>query len=288
MEKRRKLFSGILILFMVLALTLPVHAQDVAAPPGTIEQQQEQEERPTANLSWSFYSKYVWRGYELSKDSLVMFPSITISYKGFAMNMWGDMDTSYKGNAGENSDTKWWETDWILTYSNSWKKFNYTLGWIYYDIDPSTYDRASQELFTTLGFDVLLKPSLSIYREIALPGERWYINLGVSHSFPTIKREIFGYCGEQSLDVGAWISYMSINSSDYDYEAMHDGNIWAAYNIPITSYMTVVPSINYSFPLSNTAQTNIRHNTFNYINRGSGSNTNSSWVYGGVTLKVAF
>jgi hypothetical protein len=288
MEKKRLLFSGILILFMVLALTLPVHAQDVASPPGTIEQQQEQEERPTANLSWSFYSKYVWRGYELSADSLVMFPSITISYKGFAMNMWGDMDTSYKGNGSENSDSKWWETDWILTYSNSWKKFNYTLGWIYYDIDPSTFDRASQEVFTTLGFDVLLKPSLSIYREIALPGERWYINLGVSHSFPTIKREIFGFCGEQSLDVGAWISYMSINSSDYDYEAMHDANIWAAYNIPISSYMTVVPSINYSLPMSNNAQTNIRQSSFNATNRGPGANTNSSWVYGGVTLKVAF
>jgi hypothetical protein len=277
---------------MVLALTLPVLAQDVAAPPGSIEQQQEQEERPTANLSWSFYSKYVWRGFELSKDSLVMFPSITISYKGFAMNMWGDLDTSYKGNAGvdnKDSTNKWWETDWILTYSNSIKKFNYTLGWIYYDTDNGD----NQELFTTLGLDVLLKPSLSVYREIQLPGERWYINLGISHNFPTVKREIFGYCGEQSLDVGGWISYMSINSSIDDYEAMHDGNIWAAYNIPITSYMSIVPSINYSFPLSNTAQSRIRENNFLHHRTGGRpaelpSNTNSSWVYGGVTLKVAF
>jgi hypothetical protein len=277
MKKKKQILSGVLILFMVLALSLPVIAQE-----------QEKEDRPTADLSWQFYSKYVWRGYELSKDSLVMFPSITVSYKGFALNMWGDLDTSYKGNPGEDSTNKWWETDWILTYSNSWKKLNYTLGWIYYDIDPSTYDRASQELFTTLGLDVLLKPTLSVYREIALAGERWYINLGISHSFPTIKREIFGFCGEQSLDVGGWISYMSINSRDYDYEAMHDGNIWAAYNIPITSYLTVVPSINYSFPLSNTAQTNIRQSNFNYINRGPSANTNSSWVYGGVALKLSF
>jgi hypothetical protein len=274
MKKKRLIFSGILILFMVLALTLPVLAQE----------QEKEEDRPTANLSWSFYSKYVWRGYELSKDSLVMFPTITIAYKGFAMNMWGDLDTSYKGNGSKNSKQQWWETDWTLTYSNSWKKLNYTLGYIYYDTDNGD----NQELFTTLGLDVLLLPTLSVYREIQLSGERWYINLGISHNFPTIKREIFGFCGEQSLDVGGWISYMSINSSDYDYEAMHDGNIWAAYNIPITSYMTVVPSINYSFPLSNTSQTNIRRSNFDYINRGPGSNTNSSWVYGGVTLKLAF
>ena len=272
----KKIILTIMLGLMVFSFSTAVLAQE------------DKEERPTCNLSWSLYSKYVWRGYELSKDSLVMFPTITVSYKGFSMNMWGDLDTAYKGNPGEDPTNKWWETDWILTYSNSWKKLNYTFGWIYYDIDPSTYQRASQELFTTVGLDVLLKPTLSVYREIALAGERWYINLGVSHSFPTVKREIFGYCGEQSLDVGGWISYMSINSTNYDYEAMHDANIWAAYNIPINSYVTIVPSINYSCPMSNKAQTNIRQSSFNAITRGPDSNTNSSWVYGGVTLKVAF
>jgi hypothetical protein len=227
----------------------------------------------------------VWRGYELSKDSLVMFPSITVSYKGFSMNMWGDMDTSYKGvPSGADNEPEWWETDWIFTYSNSIKKFNYTFGWIYYDTDAGN----NQELFTTLGLDVLLKPTLSVYREIELPGERWYINLGISHTFPTVKREVFGFCGEQSLDIGAWISYMSINSTNFDYEAMHDGNIWAAYNIPITSYLTVIPSINYSFPLSNTSQTNIRDACFNRAYDRRDGDSSASYVYGGVTLKLAF
>lgn len=252
--------------------------------------QEDKEERPTCNLSWTLYSKYVWRGYELSKDSLVMFPSITVSYKGFSMNMWGDLDTSYKGNAGEESTNKWWETDWILTYSNSFKKLNYTFGWIYYDIDPSTYTRASQELFTTLGLDVLLKPTLSVYREIALGGERWYINLGVSHTFPIVKREILGFCGEQTLDVGGWISYLTAHHNaskgELDYEGMHDGNIWAAYNIPINNFITVSPSINYSFPLSNRSQRELRHASFDYLEHGKDGD--SHFVYGGVTLKVSF
>jgi hypothetical protein len=284
----KKLYTGILVLLMVLTLTLPVIAQMEA--PGAGEMQGVNEERPTANLSWSFYSKYVWRGYELSRNSLVMFPTMTIAYKGFAMNMWGDLDTAYKGKPGDEHTKKWWETDWTLTYSNSWKILNYTLGYIYYDTDK----RNNQELFTTLGLDVLLKPTISIYREIQLPGDRWYVNLGISHNIPTVKKEILGYCGEQSLDIGGWISFMS-RYGDPDapsYRAMHDGNVWAAYNIPLNNFLSIVPSINYSFPLSHQAQKEIGHSSFTAVNdfaqgeRYSGGN--SSFVYGGVTLKLAF
>ena len=84
----KKILLTIMLSLMVFSFSTAVLAQE------------DKEERPTCNLSWTFYSKYVWRGYELSKDSLVMFPSITVSYKGFSMNMWGDLDTAYKGNPG--------------------------------------------------------------------------------------------------------------------------------------------------------------------------------------------
>src|SRR5512139_1690198 len=49
----------------------------------------------TADLNVSLYSQYIWRGLELSRDSLVIFPTMTIGYKGFAVNLWADLDTNF-------------------------------------------------------------------------------------------------------------------------------------------------------------------------------------------------
>lgn len=93
-----------------------------------------EDEKPTCDASLTAYSQYIWRGYEFSKDSVVFFPSMTVSYKGFAFNMWGDLDTNFVGATVDN-DTEMFETDYVLTYKNSVSILNYTLGWIYYDVD---------------------------------------------------------------------------------------------------------------------------------------------------------
>ena len=53
------------------------------------------EDRPELSADAAFLSQYVWRGYGLSKDSLVIQPSITAAFKGFALNLWGNLDTNY-------------------------------------------------------------------------------------------------------------------------------------------------------------------------------------------------
>ena len=73
----------------------------------------------TANLNVSLYSQYIWRGYELSRDSVVIFPTMTIGYKGFAVNLWADLDTRFTGSA--NKEFKLQETDVTVSYSNSYK-----------------------------------------------------------------------------------------------------------------------------------------------------------------------
>ncbi len=51
------------------------------------------EDKPTAEVSVLASSKYVWRGFELSDDSIVLQPSATVAYKGFSANLWGNLDT---------------------------------------------------------------------------------------------------------------------------------------------------------------------------------------------------
>jgi hypothetical protein len=229
----------------------------------------------TANLNTTFYSKYVWRGLELSKDSLVIFPSLTIGYKGFALNVWLDLDTEFNNPPpGKKSKANLQETDLTLTYTNKIKplKMDYTLGWIYYDTDGFYGDSSTsnQEVFVTLAFDIPLKPTLSVYREIET-GAAWYTSLALSHSFKIYK--------EWTWDMGGWISYI-YNKSTEDISAMDDGNIWMGLTIPVNSYFSIIPKIQYSFPLSSTARKRIEANSFN--------GQDSNFLYGGLIFDLKF
>jgi hypothetical protein len=228
-----------------------------------------------ADLNVSFYSQYIWRGYELSKDSLVIFPQLTVGYKGFAVTTWVDLDTRFKGSPDKNFKLQ--ETDVIATYSNSFKKLNYTLGWILYDYQPlsgnpdgTITDTKNQELFVTLGLDTILKPTLSIYQEIEL-GRAWYFQLGVAHSFPVYK--------DWSLDLAATASYMHNQSTGSKISAFHDGNISAGLKIPLDKYLSIKPNIQWSFPLSSAAADRIKASSF--------TGHNNTFVYGGIILDLA-
>lgn len=230
-----------------------------------------------ADFNLSLYSQYIWRGYELSKDSLVIFPQLTLGYKGFAVTTWVDLDTRFKGSP--TKEFKLQETDVIVTYSNSIAplKLNYTVGWILYDFQPlagnpdeTITDTKNQELFLTLGLDTILKPTLSIYQEIEL-GHAWYFQLGISHSFALYK--------DWSLDLAATASFMQNTSFGSPISAFHDGNVSAGLKIPINKYVWIKPNIQWSFPLSSAAADRIKNSSF--------TGHNNTFVYGGIIFDVA-
>jgi len=227
-----------------------------------------------ANFNLSLYSQYIWRGLELSRDSLVIFPSMTVGYKGFAVNLWADLDTRFTGT--EEKEFKLQETDVTVSYSNSYEpwKLNYSLGWILYDYQPTAgepdgtiRDTKNQEIFATLGLNTLLKPTFSVYNEIEI-GQAWYFLLGVAHSFPV-------YCN-WSLDLAATVSYLIDHSYD-DFDNFHDGNISAGLKIPINNNLSIAPKIQYSFPLSGDASDRIKDSAFSH---------NNNFVYGGLVLDL--
>lgn len=280
----RTIFLSFLII-IGMGLGTYARAQDVAVNPACLTAEPPKPtgkmipEDLTADLNVSLYSQYIWRGLELSRDSFVVFPSMTIGYKGFAVNLWADLDTNFKPGY-EDGQFKLQETDVTVSYSNSYEpwKLNYTLGWILYDYQPTgvtdsrIVDTKNQELFLTLGLDVLLKPTLSIYNEIET-GQAWYFNLGLSHSFAVYK--------DWSLDLGGWVSYLT-NHSTADISNFHDGNISAGLKIPINNYLSVKPNLQYSFALSGDAARRIRDNSEALFHHRQ-----DNFVYGGIILDLA-
>ena len=189
--------------------------------------------------------------------------------------MWADYDTEYNNPPpGKKSESNLQETDLTLTYTNKIKplKMDYTLGWIYYDTDGFYGDSntSNQEVFATFAFDFPLKPTLSVYNEIEI-GQAWYFSLALSHGFKIYKN--------WSLDVGGWVSYL-YNKSTENITAMHDGNLWMGLTIPVNSYFSITPKIQYSFPLSSTSRDRIEANSFN--------GKDSNFVYGGLIFDLKF
>jgi hypothetical protein len=236
----------------------------------------EETEKPTADLSVALLSKYVWRGYELSKDSLVIQPSLTASYKGFGFNLWGNLDTEQDTDLFGEDGVNWNETDMTVSYDNSYGMVNYSLGYIYYALDSAD---DTQEIYAGIGLDTILAPTLTVYRDFAkYPG--WYATLAVSHSFQLTET--------MALGAGGHVSYLSADDettlADPDdptssYSDFHDGQIYLTLSIPVADYFTVSPELYYSFPLSSAAS--------DIIEAGS-ANGDDSFIYGGISLSMSF
>jgi len=237
----------------------------------------EENEKPTASADVAILSQYIWRGQELSRDSIVIQPSLTISYMGFSGNLWGNLDTDpYKSD----EDNNWNETDLTFSYSKGFGMLSAEAGYIYYALDAA---EDTQEVFLSLGFDTFLSPSLTVYKDIS-EYPSWYFLLGVSHAFEITEKV--------SLELSGSISYLlSEDEDDYpeidngvptgdEFENFHDGVISASLPIAVIKYITITPSLSYTFPLSSDASDEMEWRS----KKGDDDN----FVYGGVTVSMAF
>ena len=179
-------------------MALSLFLTGASAAIGSAEEKKE-DPKPYATASAAFLSKYIFRGYELSKDSLIIQPALTAGYRGFEASLWGNLDTNDKYT--RSGKTNWNETDLTLSYTYDFGQAKVTGGYIYYAFEGVD---DSQELFLKVVGNMLLSPTLAVYREIAnYPG--WYFNLGIGHSINLTK--------EITLDLGASVGYQ-ISDSD--------------------------------------------------------------------------
>ena len=248
-----------------------------------------EEDKPYGNLNLTFSSQYIWRGIEFSKNSLVIFPSMAVGYKGLEMGLWVFFDTDYYGYdedritdaPGDGSDALY-ETDWMISYGNNIGRLNYTLGWIYYDFDNTVVNvggRSFQEVFMTLLLDIPLSPEVSVWREIEVNNDSLYVTGGLSHCFD--------FSDHSSLSFGAWVGYWDLpegtgvsSSETREYKKLNDGNAWIAFDIFLNEYFTLTPHVYYTRAISNKAEEYLESLSFN--------GKVHWWVYGGLTLDVSF
>jgi hypothetical protein len=205
----------------------------------------------------------VWRGYELSEDSIVIQPSVSAGYKGFGFNLWGNLDTDASENIYDYSGSQFNETDMTLSYDTSVGPVALGVGYIYYGFD---YGDDTEEIYISFGFDTILSPTLTIYRDIA-EFYTWYVALDIGYSFE-MPNDI-------TLDLGGSFGYYY--DDDNDYSELHNGLLSVGLTIPVGEYMSIAPSIAYSFPLSSDAEDTL-----------AGVDGDSNFFYGGVTCSISF
>lgn len=234
-----------------------------------------EEDKPAASAAMGAFSKYIWRGYELSDDSVVVQPSVTVGYKGFTMNLWGNLDTDFDDRDPATSDKKeWTETDLTLEYARKFGPVRLGLGYIYYDLDGVD---DSEELYLSGALDVFLAPTLTVYREIShVP--QWYVRLGIGHSFDLGRGMSLDLVGSIAYNYSDDEAFTKENSTE-KYRCFHDGNFSAGLKIPMGKYLVVNPVLAYSFPLSDTARDHIRATSFS---------DDSDFLYGGVNISLSF
>ena len=307
----KKIITAVLLLLMIAILPVTSWAEEQkpaepkqtpavkqAAPATTPEQnaveQKQEEDKVTGEIDLSVLSAYIWRGYEQSRNSVVVQPAVTASYKGFSLNVWGNFDTRSYSAADAKYAANYTETDYTISYSKKFGILQVTPGYIYYGLGApyagGTAPLDSQELFLTLGLDTILQPTLTAYKEIDYY-RQWYFLLGVSHTIEFNK--------VISLKLAASASYLlstdETTYAKYDnnslpttdkYNNFHDGT--ASVSLPIAVYKTlsVTPTVSYVFPLCDDARYEMR--AYGKQGAANPSDRDSSYLYGGVTLSYTF
>ncbi|UCD51028.1 MAG: hypothetical protein JSW27_00030 [Phycisphaerales bacterium] len=187
----------------------------------------------SVEVTSDFFSKYVWRGQNVT-DDWVFQPGISATYGGLTAGFWGSLDlTDENDESGE-----FIEYDYYLDYSGQINEtVGYSVGGIYYYFpggDPTT------ELYAGVSLDTIVSPSLTVYYDIE-EVDGAYAALGFGHS---IESEDLP-CG---IDLSANLGWGDSSYNDaywgVDDGELNDLTLSAAFPFEVGP-VTVTPSVTY-------------------------------------------
>jgi hypothetical protein len=253
-KKEREMKKAIVNLFILLVFLVITIA-------GPINLWADEGDRPSISADVAVLSKHIWRGFELSDDSIVVQPSATLEYKGFSVNVWGNLETAFDNEADSSDNSTWNEIDFTIAYDRSFGKLSVGVGYIWYAL--SSLDD-SRELYLSLGVDTLLSPTITVYREVSLLPS-WYVNFGISHSIDLPREMTLDFSGSAGYYYSDDDDFSEAKDASEKYREFHDALLSVGLTIPLGEYASITPTLAYSFPLSNKADDLITNGSFPVI-----------------------
>ena len=232
-----------------------------------------EEPKTSGYASVDVMSNYVWRGQKLS-NSVVVQPSVGITYGGFGANLWANFDTdrnetnTFGGGHGEGT-----ETDYTLNYSFAVNKFNLSAGYIYYALEGAN---DTQELYLSVVYDTILKPTLAVYYDFD-EGNGVFIVASVGHSFEVAKGINWNLGASAGYNINNKV--MGFDKDGDEFSNFYNAEFSTSLNIPAWKAISITPKFAYSLPLSNDAREAIK----NISDDGD-----KEIFYGGINITLSF
>lgn len=227
--------------------------------------------KTSGSASLDVMSNYVWRGQKLS-NSWVVQPSAGITYGVFGAHIWANYDSDSKVDEGDGHG-EFSETDLTLSYTRSMDKWTFGTGYIYYALNGA---HDTQELYLSVGYDVILKPSVTVYYDFD-EGNGAFVLASIGHSLELMK--------DINLNLGASASFnienkvMGLDESGDAFSNFYNAELSASVNVPVWKAVTVTPKIAYSFPISNDAEDAIK---------AISDDGDGDVFYGGINITLSF
>ena len=240
-------------------------------------------EKPEADFTVDVLSQYIWRGFALSNDSVVIEPSMTVSYLGFYVNYWGNYDTDRDNEHDPALDgADWTETD--FTFGYSYDKLPYGLaldiGSIYYALDNSD---DSFEIYAGLSGTCPvtgISLGVTVYREVShYPS--WWFEFSASRDFalPWYQANLNLSLEAMYLSSDDEGAYADPDDPNDEFSSWLYLKLGAEVAIPVGQYFTITPKAYYSFSLSDDAD--------DLLEDGSWDNQHDHF-YGGISVSFSF
>jgi uncharacterized protein (TIGR02001 family) len=182
-----------------------------------------------------YFDKYLWRGFNLSESKGVVQPGADLSYGGFTLGLWANIQT--------DSDLLH-ELDITLDYTfDANDLVSISVGNITYILEA---DENTNEVYVGIALNTPLAPALTVYYD-------WDEFSGSIFTVASVGHEL-ALMDNLALGLGASASYLRLDSDSSGTGSsegfMHNAEFSATLNYALTDALMISPMVLYSVPLS--------------------------------------